>query len=104
MTAAEAIKQADEILPYAKVWVRKTLPQFDDEVRQTLAACLLDLQNAGVGKLSVTDPLIQQAAKLYLKAHFGYDDKSEKWAQAYEYLKISLSMSSDYAGGVQIDT
>ena len=43
--------------------------------------------------------LIQQAVKLYLKAHFGYDDQPEKWEAAYERLKAALSLSSDYTTG-----
>lgn len=104
MTAMEAMSAAGEVLPYARAWVRKTLPQFDDEVTQTVAAGLLDLQNAGVVNLDATDPLIQQALKLYLKARFGYDADMDKWANAYEHLKISLSLSSDYNGGVKVDT
>lgn len=96
MTAKEAMTLAEDLLVPAKAWVRKTLPNFDDEVRQTVAACFLDLQNAGVVNFSAADPLLQQAAKLYTKAHFGYDSESEKWEQAYEHLKAALSLSSDY--------
>ena len=87
---------ADALLPAARVWVRKSVANLDDEIRQTVAACMLDLNNAGVKNFKEEDPLLQQAAKLYLKAHFGYDDKSEKWEAAYEHLKAALSLSSDY--------
>ena len=103
MTAQEAITQVDSILPYARVWARRASTNFDDEICQTLAAGLLDLQNAGVVRLDIRDPLIQQAEKLYLKANFGSDPNADKFAQAYGYLKASLSLSGDYNGGAQID-
>lgn len=99
MTAMGALAFADRLLPFGRSWIRKSSSTFDDEIRQTLAACFLDLRKVGVVKLSSEDPLIQQAAKLYLKAHFGYDSESEKWERAYASLRDSLSLSGDYTEG-----
>ena len=96
-----AIEIAEKLLPDAKLWIRKTSASLDAEVKQTTAACLLDLKNVGVVNVKVNDPLIQQAAKLYLKAQLGYDDKSEKWEAAYEHLKAALSLCSDYTEAVE---
>lgn len=96
MTIQVSYEIAQKLLPAAKVWIRKTVSNLDDEVKQTIAACMLDLKNSGIVNFNSEDPLLQQAAKLYLKAHFGYDDKSEKWEAAYEHLKAALSLSSDY--------
>lgn len=96
MTATIAIEIAGKLLPEAKVWVRKSVSKLDTEIRQTAAACLLDLKNAGVVNFSADDPLLQQAVKLYLKAQFGFDDDSAKWEIAYEHLKAALSLSGDY--------
>lgn len=98
MTIDTAYELAYALLPEARVWVRKSASNLDDELEQTLAACMLDLKNAGVDNFREGDPLLKQAAKLYLKAHFGYDDKSEKWEAAYEHLKAALSLSGEYAG------
>ena len=100
MTISLAKEIAGKLLPDAKKWIRRTSANLDEEVLQTVAACMLDMKNAGITKISADDPLIQQAAKLYLKAQFGYDDKSDKWEAAYEHLKASLSLSSDYTGPV----
>lgn len=99
MTAVEAMDAAEKLLYDARLWVRKSAKSFDDEIIQTTAACFLDLQNAGITVFSPDDPLLRQAAKLYLKAHFGYDAESDKWERAYEHLKAALSLSSDYAKG-----
>lgn len=90
---------AGVLLRDGKLWVRKSSNAFDEEISQTIAACFLDMQNAGVVVFDADDPLLRQAAKLYLKAHFGYDTESAKWEQAYEHLKASLSLSSDYTEG-----
>jgi hypothetical protein len=42
------------------------------------------------------DPLIKQAMKLYLKAHFRSDPSADKFMKSYEFLKYSLELSSDY--------
>lgn len=96
MTAEQAHKAAEKLLPDVKLWLRRTGSKLDPEVTQTAAACLLDLQGAGIFNISVTDPLIQQAVKFYAKGHFGYDDHPERWMAAYEHLKAALSLNSDY--------
>ena len=100
MKPMEAKKLAQVLLPEAKLWIRRSSASLDSEVEQTVAACLMDMGIVGIKNVDAEDPLIQQATKLYLKAHFGYDDKSEKWAAAYEHLKASLSLSGAYTGEV----
>lgn len=85
-----------ELLAEAKVWLGYTKNVFDDEIIQTMQACLIDLQNGGVVVIDLTDPIIKQALKLYLKAHFRNDPSAEKFMKSYEFLKYSLELSSDY--------
>ena len=80
-------EENSELLTEARLWIRKSSNIFDSEILQTMNSCLLDLKNAGVQKLDVDDPLIKQALKLYLKAQFGYEEDSEKFAKSYEHLK-----------------
>lgn len=96
MTINAAIAIAEILLPEARRWVRRSSDNLDEEIRQTTAACILDLKNAGVVNFDAEDPLLQQAAKLYLKAQFGFNEDSAKWEAAYEHLKAALSLSSDY--------
>lgn len=80
----------------AKKWLRITSSAFNNEIEQTIEACLLDLKNAGVEKRNTSDQLIQQGIKLYLKAQLGYNDADDKYQQSYEHLKKSLALSGDY--------
>lgn len=97
------VKLADEIagklLPDVKLWLRRSGSSLESEVRQTVAACLLDLDRVGIVNISADDPLIQQAIKHYAKANFGYDDDSGKWDAAYVRLRDALALSGDYNGG-----
>ena len=84
-----------EYLRMARQWLRISTDALAEELDQTMEACLLDLHNAGVNTPRMDSALIQQAVKLYCKAHFGYDSDSDKFAKAYEYLKCSLALSND---------
>lgn len=93
-----------EMDPYlinkVKVWIRKISigSVLDEEIWQDILACRQDLKIAGVVNADFKDPLIQQAVKLYCKAHFGYEEESEKFQRAYESLRASLSTSAEYNG------
>ena len=80
---------------------------FDDEVQGLIDACKADLRLVGVNvpedqppaegvTPAAGDPLITRAIILYAKANFGYSEDSEKYRQAYDYLKCSLSLAGDY--------
>lgn len=92
---------AQVLLPEAKLWLRRSTDSLDSEVEQTVAACLMDLSVVGVKNIDAEDPLIQQAAKMYLKANFGYDDNAERWQLFYDNLKRFLSSSSAYTEEVK---
>lgn len=89
-------EEEDALVATARGWLRIATTSRDDEIRQVIDACLIDLSNGGVKKIDEDDAMIRQAIKLYLKSQFGYDAQAEKFAKAYEYLKYSLELSSDY--------
>ena len=92
----EAMRLAAELLPAARLWIRRSsASELDAELLQTIAACLCDLDVVGVA-VYCHDPLIQQAVKFYVKSHFGSSDDSEKWDKAYDKVKDSLSLSLRY--------
>ncbi len=73
---------------------------FDEEIKDLVSACKKDLEQSGVyGDLS--DPLYFQAVALYEKTYFGSNEDAEKMKEAYEALKISMSLSGDYNGQKQ---
>lgn len=68
----------------------------EEEISDLFAACLKDLEMAGVCIMDTDDPLFKQAAKLYCKANYGYDEDSEKFRAAYKELKDAMALSGDY--------
>ena len=86
----------NEIVDSARAWLRISTNQRDDEIKQVMEACLIDLKNGGVAKIDTEDSAIRQCLKLFLKSQFGYDADAERFAKAYEFLKCSLALSGDY--------
>jgi len=69
---------------------------FDDEISDLIDSALIDLKISGVVKQDETDPLIIRAVTIYCKAHFGYNENSEKFQNSYDLLKTHLVLSGDY--------
>lgn len=92
------------MLEKVKIALRLKSPAFDDEIMGLIAACKADLRLAGIDtkekparvKKWAGDPLIERAIILYCKGNFGYIDGGEKYVEAYNLLKCSLSLAGDY--------
>lgn len=90
------------LLDEIKLNLRISSDVFDDaEITPLIEACKADLKIAGVQKWDDNDPLCKRAAVNYCKAHFGFDDKADRYINIYEHLKIVMSLSSDYNGGAE---
>ena len=61
----------------------------NSDIQEHIDACKLDLQRVGVKKIEDKDPLILQAAKLYVKWQLNFDDEGDRYRNA-------LAMSGDY--------
>lgn len=83
-------------LKSVRLALRLTGDTLDPEILEAIEACKYDLKLAGIVNFPDNDPLILQAIKLYAKGNFGFADMGERWLQAYESLKISLSLAGDY--------
>ena len=93
-----------DILNRVKTALRLTTTTFDEaEVKPLIEACKLDLELAGVVAIDEDDPLIDRAIVLYAKAHFGNMEGAERFAEAYESLKIRLAFSEEYREGANVD-
>lgn len=94
------------MLDKVKNALRVKTAAFDDEIQDLIDACKADLRLVGVNvpedtpaegkEATAGDPLITRAIVLYAKANFGYSEDSEKYREAYDYLKCSLSLAGDY--------
>ncbi len=90
------------LLSKIKTNLRISHTALDDDLKDTIAACLADLNVCGVqepktGDKQETDPLILNAIKLYCKAHFTDDTgKSTAYMARYDSMKSCLMMAEDY--------
>ena len=83
----------------AKMSLRITTSDFDDEISDLVASALLDLQLAGIKTEGQEEnPLIIRAVLTYCKLHFGNLDKDEadRLAKSYELQRSQLYMSSGF--------
>lgn len=93
----------DELLTKIKASIRITHDKLDEDVSDTITACLADLKVCGLRdeKLDVDkelDPLILNAVKLYCKAAYTDDPvKAARYQGGYDALKSCLMMAEGYS-------
>lgn len=87
------------LLSKIKTSLRISHTALDEDVSDTIAACLTDLGVCGVqdpGEQE-TDPLILNAVKLYCKAEYTDDTaKAAAYLERYNALKSCLMMAGGY--------
>lgn len=90
------------LLTKVKNYLRISHTKLDDDVADTISACLTDLLVCGVrnpseGTADVIDPLVLNAVKLYCKAEYTDDTgKAAEYMARYNSLKSCLMMANGY--------
>ena len=91
-----------DLLAKIKTSLRISHTALDDDVADTISACLDDLQVCGVREEMLSPdielaPLILTAVKLYCKADYTDDPiKAARYKEGYDQLKACLMMSEGY--------
>lgn len=97
-----AIEQG--LLQKIKTSLRISHSKLDDDVTDSIEACLRDLKVCGVQVTGATDPLILNAIKLYCKAAYTDDTgKAAAYQERYDALKSCLMMAEGYRAEVAAD-
>lgn len=97
-----AIEQ--ELLTKIKNSLRISHSMLDDDVADSIEACLQDLKVCGVMNPDATDPLILNAVKLFCKAAYTDDtEKAAAYQARYDALKSCLMMAEGYGAEVATD-
>ena len=84
------------MLESLKLSLRISNSAYDNEIKDLMEACKLDLIISGIASTLIkdTDPLIKQAITTYVKAHFGYDNADvDKLKESYSLLKQHLAIA-----------
>ena len=96
-----AIEQ--DLLLKIKKNLRISHSMLDDDLTDTIEACLADLRVCGVEK-QPDDKLILNAVKLFCKAAYTDDtDKAAAYQARYDALKSCLMMAEGYGAEVVVD-
>ena len=66
------------------------------ELQGLVASCKKELELAGIYG-DEADPLYRQAIRLYCKSHYGYDEDTERFREAFNSLRDAMALSGDYA-------
>ena len=74
----------------------------DDDLSDTISACLTDLRVCGIFDPQTDDPLILNAIKLYCRSEYTDDTiKAAAYKERYDALKSCLMMASEYGKVVE---
>ena len=86
-----------EILGKLKLALRISHDKLDEDIQSDVDACLADLTTCGVVNPQVSDPLIYNAVKLFLRSSYTDDPaKGAEYLKRYEALKSCLRMAEGY--------
>lgn len=93
-----------DLLNKVKTNLRISHNVLDDDLSDTIEACLADLAVCGVVVPQPNDPLILNAVKLFCKASYTDDtDKAAAYQARYDALKSCLMMADGYVAEVVAD-
>lgn len=87
--------QQEDIVEKIKNRIRAKSETANEEVKDLINACKKELEMKGIHG-DETDPIYYQAIVLYCKAHYGYDEDSERFEKAYNSLRDSMYLSGNY--------
>lgn len=97
-----AIEQ--DLLLKVKTNLRISHSVLDDDVADSIEACLQDLKVCGVQDPDAADPLILNAIKLFCRAAYTDDTgKAAAYQARYDALKSCLMMAEGYGAEVVVD-
>lgn len=65
------------------------------ELEGLVASCKKEMELAGVYG-DETDHTYRQAIRLYCKGHYGYDDNTERFREAFASLRDAMALSGEY--------
>ena len=86
-----------ETLGKLKLALRISHDKLDEDIQSDIDACLADLTACGVIHPQISDPLIYNAVKLFLRSSYTDDPaKGAEYLKRYEALKSCLRMAEGY--------
>lgn len=87
--------QEDLSLDKVKKDLRISHSKLDEDIKDNIEACRLDLKRVGID-VNKSDVLLEKAIKLYIRWQYNFENQADRYRNAYESLRNALSLCEDY--------
>lgn len=85
------------MLTKIKTALRISHSALDDDILNSVNACLLDMERVGINTSDYNDDaLLQKCIELYCKSVYDFAGKGEAFQKAYESTRDAISLCGDY--------
>ena len=91
------------LLEKAKLAMRITTNDFDDQISDLIETAALDLGVAGVEIPESADRLVTQAEITYVRMHFGQPDEYDRLKKSYDEQKAQLVTCTGYTDWLGVE-
>lgn len=91
------------LIEKAKLAMRITTNDFDDQISDLIETAALDLGVAGVEVPEGVDHLVTQAAITYVRMHFGQPDEYDRLKKSYDEQKAQLVTCTGYTDWLGVE-
>lgn len=79
-----------------KMALRIKTDAFDPELKDLIAAALIDLKQAGIVNQNTDDPMIRRAVITFCRLNFGQPDDYDRLKKSYDEQKAQMGMATGY--------
>lgn len=86
----------ERLIEELKCFIRAKSQDAEYELIGLVESCKKELELAGVYG-DESEPTYRQAIRLYCKGHYGYDDDTERFQEAFKSLRDAMALSGEYA-------
>lgn len=91
------------LIEKAKLAMRITTNDFDDQISDLIETAALDLGVAGVEVTESADRLVTQAEITYVRMHFGQPDEYDRLKKSYDEQKAQLVTCTGYTDWLGVE-
>lgn len=91
------------LIEKAKLAMRITTNDFDDQISDLIETAALDLGVAGVEVPEGVDRLVTQAEITYVRMHFGQPDEYDRLKKSYDEQKAQLVTCTGYTDWLGVE-
>ncbi len=89
-------EKVNELIQFCKTVLRIKHNQLNEEINNSIQAFLIEVNLSGVEQIDLHDPLIQTLLKNFIRSENNFNEKGEKYREAFDKLVIKMALSTKY--------